>query len=231
MFELELNSEDKCWLKKEHPDLKIDLQARPSIIFGILKFDMFYNFERKNYILNPPEEFISNPNRIKDEYNIEVFLIKTDSSLLPPIREAGQRIKSVAATKKKKLEDLHINKDGSVCLCFKKEEKDYLPRGFNLEDFFKNLVIPFFYAQSFYEENNSWPWGEYSHGNLALPEWFIEKNKGIIKIKIVKNYLYKKEAIKGDWPCICGSSSDFRNCHKELFRTLRLIKNRFKNPN
>jgi len=228
MFEIDLKNHDKEWIKKKYPDLKIDLGIKPSKIFGLLKFDMFYDLEKKSYLLNPPKDLFSNPYRIKDEYNIEVFLIRPDSSLLPPVREVGQRIKNVALEKKKKIEDLHVNKNDSVCLCFKNEEKDYLPRGFNLEDFFENIVIPFFYAQSFYEKNNDWLWGEYSHGDLALPEWFIEKHKRIIKTKIVKKYLHKKGAIKGDWPCICGSSLEFRNCHKELFRSLRLIKNKLK---
>ena len=109
-----------------------------------------------------------------------------------------------------------------------------LPNGFNLRDFFYNLLIPFFYQQSYFEANNIWPWGEYAHGILGLFEWyskigaitktdlqvFINRLSQYPQWESIKIKLTQKEGIKGHHNCICGSSKRLRDCHPNVWRGL-----------
>ena len=141
--------------------------------------------------------------------------------------------------------DLHIiMPSGNACLCFIFDKDHYLPKGFNIPDFFHNLLVPFFYAQSYYENNNKWPWGEYEHGLFALFEWYAEsrkqasidminecfnfiefyKNKGYKPAEIIQSLFKQNHEIKGHQPCVCGSSIKFRNCHPRIFNGLWKLK-------
>ena len=238
MSERRLNDEDKKWLQKNYPELKIETKGSHPKISGILKVDMVFCGDGRPYVIKPEKGHLSNGIRIKDEYKIEVVFQNSEHSNLPQVYERGSKIEAVAKKRDLKLEDLHINPSGAVCLCIRENESYNFPKGFNLRDFFNNLVIPFFYSQSYFEKNNSWPWGQYSHGILGLLEWYAERRE-TTKNKIEKfitqlpkyplwqecrQRLKQKGKIKGHHLCVCGSSEKFRNCHKQVFDGLWKLK-------
>lgn len=233
---IEISEEEKEWLKANYETLEIQ-QEIPLKLSGILQFDMFYDEEQ--YIINPDRECHPEKNRIIDSYQIEIVFENNELSALPKVREVEGRIKK-AAERSEDPENLHVNPNETVCLCFRLEEEQRLPNGFNVRDFFYNLVIPFFYAQSYFEKFGIWPWGQYSHGIPALFEWY-EDNKDrtdadliqrcVELLKKDKNWskyerlLRSKGKIKGHWECVFCSSSRFRDCHPKAFRGMWQLKN------
>lgn len=203
-------------------------------IKGALVFDMVLADDGQSYVIKPGPEHILGGQRVQDKYQIEVIFKTSEHSNLPQVYEKDDRIKSVSSAKNRRLEDLHINPNGAACLCLNVAEREYLPNGFNLPDFFHNLVIPFFYGQSYFEKNEVWPGDQYSHGVVGLLEGFLEK-KDVLKEDVesfigylksrqewqfIQRVLISKKRVKGHYPCICGSSKKFRSCHKNALHGL-----------
>lgn len=243
MFNLELKGDDRQWLHTNYPTLKIEKNdERFPRITGVLRFDMVFYQEGKPYVIKPNLQSLAGGYRIQDEYLIEIVLTTSKHSYLPQVYEKGSRINQVIERKKLKPEDFHINPNGAACLCLNIQEKDFLPNGFNLEDFFQYLVIPFFYAQSYFEKNESWPWGQYGHGICGLLEWYLKQTnitKSEIEVflkyvdaqsdgKLLKNLLPEKKEIKGHHDCVCGSTLRFRNCHKDALLGVWKLKQEIK---
>jgi hypothetical protein len=225
MFVIEITKEDSEWVKNNYPDLIIE-DTTPTRLIGVLSFRALI----KNKL---PE--------IQDKYQIEIEFVTSPTSSLPRVRETGGRIAKVAQDKNLELSDLHVNpKDGTLCLCSPLEEDSSFYNGFNLEEFFVKLLIPFFYDQSYFETNNQWSWKHYSHGYLGIFESYAfikqtdyaltEKCIDLLKQqyqqawKLCRQLLNKKDYVKGHWPCICGSSLMFRKCHYEVLEGLRKLK-------
>jgi len=133
MFNLEIKKDDRQWLHANYPTLRTDKDSNecPKIA-GLLKIDMVYQ-EGKPYVIKPEQEHIATGRRIQDEYEIDIIFKSSEHSDLPQVYEKGNRIASVAADRKLRLENLHVNPDGSACLCLNIQENDYLPNGFNLK--------------------------------------------------------------------------------------------------
>jgi len=239
MFNLTISDEDKQWLQNDYPDLSIQRGSNGAVeITGILSFSMTFLGEGKPYVIYPaPDD--SEGIQIQDKYQIRIVLKKSNFSDLPQVYETGSRLINVAQSRNLSPIDLHINESGALCLCIRPEEIINLPTGFTLRDFLQNLVVPFFYAQSYFEKNESWPWGEYSHGELGLIEWYLRnKNQSPEVIKdffdqlqksdkfwpIFRRLLMSKNAIKGHTECICGKKDKFRNCHPEIFMGIWKLK-------
>lgn len=242
MFNLVLHQVDEKWLHANYPGLRVENDNGVFRIIGTLKFDMVFYREGEPYVIKPEEKHLTHGYRIQDEYQLEIVLNTSKHSQLPQVYERGGRIHLLAEQKKLKLEDLHINPTDAACLCLNVQEKDYLPNGFNLKDFFEYLVIPFFYAQSYFEKNESWPWGQYGHGICGLLEWFLKQTnitKSEIEVflkyvdaqsdgKLLKNLLPEKKEIKGHHDCVCGSTLRFRNCHKDALLGVWKLKQEIK---
>jgi len=241
MFNLKLEKDDEDWLRANYPELQIKkgVDSIP-VIEGLLHFDMVFYDENKSYIIKPEAEHLTRGHRIQDEYKIEIVFKTSEHSNLPQVYERGNRIEMVSKNRSLKPEDLHINPSGAMCLCLNIQEEDYLPNGFNVADFFNNLVIPFFYAQSFFEKTKIWKWGQYGHGSIAFFEWYL-KQEAIGKEKVEKLivhmkkrtdwvkfqlYLLPSTLIKGHHECLCGSKDKlkFRNCHKNALHGLWKLK-------
>jgi hypothetical protein len=238
------------WLKEYYPGLRF-IKRNSGIIAGNLHFDMFYDEANAKYIINPDSDCHPPSMRIRDSYQIEITFQNSEQDL-PIVKETGRRIETVAQANNLSMLDFHINNDGSACLCFIFDKYTYLPNGFNIRDFMHNLLVPFFYAQSFYERDHRWPWGEYEHGLFALFQWYAERKEAITidglnqcidyikRCKNIKGYkvptliltlLKQKDNIKGHQPCVCGSNIKFRNCHPRIFNGLWKMKKDYESIN
>lgn len=231
---MELSERDRIWLKANHPQLKIADEV-PIKIEGKLLFRMLYREGENQYIINPRIEENGNKYSISDCYEMEVVLTTSDNSNLPQVIERGGRIQKVLDKYNiKDSRDIHVYPVTNVaCLCARTEENFRMPKGFNIEDFINNLVIPFFYYQSYYEKYGEEPYQGYSHGPLGILENYTdirdgscEKAKEFItalqKDKdwvIFKGSLGSKKKLKGFHTCLCGKNI-FRKCHKKVFEGL-----------
>jgi hypothetical protein len=202
---------------------------------------MRYDAPGKQYVLNPGGDDQSCW-RIRDQYDVSIRFEPGEFSSMPQVQECGGRLDQIVRDKRLKSKtDLHMNPGGAACLCVKFEEGKRLPNGFNVPDFFQNLVIPFFYAQSYFARSGVWPWGEYGHGCVGYLEAFAE-NEDSPTIEVVQECLEVLRKYLGDWPqfkaqlqlrgnlkihefqCFCGSGRKVRKCHPKAFYGLRKLK-------
>lgn len=236
-----MTNKDKAWILENHSGLKIADQDNPVSIKGTLALDMFYDKENKRFFLNPKEDYDPQEYRIRDEYQIEIILENTKFSDLPRVREIGGRIERVRKVKGfAHPKDMHVSENGNVCLCPKQAEFRILSNGFNMKDFVSELVTPFFYGQSFYARNGSWPFGEYQHGTLGLLEYYRNVRRGFDKkliedtvnsLKLYNNFweisfrpFLQMDDVSWNGFCPCESKKKFQECHPEIFWILWLLK-------
>lgn len=169
---------------------------------------------------------IVNHIRIVDSYEIEIEFPDNYPSSLPKVREVGGRKEKVVKEKGlRNIVDLHyyVN-DESACPCYRSISKRYFTKGSTIETFLNELVLLFFYEQSYYEKTSNWPFGEYSHGHIGTKEFYRDEldihdddeNTILNCIRL----LTKTGRPKGHRPCPCGSSLEFRKCHPKVFQKL-----------
>jgi|AntAceMinimDraft_17_1070374.scaffolds.fasta_scaffold08082_4 hypothetical protein len=230
---------------KHYPDLKYVTENEKNYLKGSVNFRACYNDSEEIFIINPSEKMLIPDSYIDDKYDIEIEILRGFPKLFPLVREVGGRIQQIAEKHSlKDVIDLHINKnqDNAICLCPKPAEKLKYPDKIDLVHFMNNLVVPFLYGLSYYDKFGSWPWNEYSHGDLGIFEFYRE-NKEKNDLSLAKRcyeclkekngqnkkYITNKNMIKGHRPCICGSKEKFRKCHKialEGIWALRTILNK-----
>jgi len=164
---------------------------------------------------------------IVDTFQVKIGVFRDFPTELPIVNEIGGRIKAIAEKYKiSDYRDLHVNpRTNTICLCVKQEEKYKVPPGSTFLDFLNNLVVPYFFGLSYYEKNQVWPWGEYSHGGLGLLEYYSDNKLPLSsedldllisnfrkedKWKLYSKRLRDSAFTKG---CICGSNKPFNTCH------------------
>src|ERR1700684_1267857 len=95
---------------------------------------------------------------------------------MPALFETGGRTAAIAA--KYGIEDhrdLHRNPGtGAACLCVKQEERRRFPKGANLPHFIEELVVPYLFGLSHFDDHGKWPWPDFSHGTLGIAEYYAE---------------------------------------------------------
>lgn len=180
---------------------------------------------------------VYNGQQIKDNFKIGIVASDKYPDELPAMIEIGGRTDAIAD--KYKLtdrRDLHYNiKSRVACLCVKQEERVKFPHGSNLVTFVDNLIVPYLYGLSYYDQYGKWPWGEYSHGGLGLLEFYAEDPTEQTKDDIEKvakvfvaddnwkeysRQLRKPSAFRA---CICGSKKQFQKCHPDAWQGLLLL--------
>jgi len=175
---------------------------------------------------------IHNGLEIKDLYKISITVSGEYPNEMPLLREIGGRTQEIA--NKCGLMDLrtlhHNPENGTACLCVKQEEVQRFPPGSDLVKFVDELVVPYLYGLSSYEERREWPWKEYDHGGLGLFTYEGEKLASHTRETIMtimrcifleqKNWTKYREQLrqpKGHRPCLCGSRVPLYACHKNAW--------------
>lgn len=224
MERLPITEGDQTWLQENYPSLTYT--PNNQIISGELHFSMYYSADEPGYVLHPDDSYASKDGIIiQDVYEIEVDL--SQPKFLPPVRELGGRI--FVSKEKWDIEniiDLHLYSDGTACLCPPSEIPAKFPNGFDLRDFIEDLIVPFFYYQSFFEKYGREPWKAYSHGYLGILESYYN-DQAPTSLQTIQDYLtFLPEGIradirrnikaKGHHLCKCGSGKKFRKCHQEV---------------
>lgn len=165
--------------------------------------------------------------RIIDSFEIRIKAPAGYPEKIPLVYDVGEQAKKVGAKHGvKNLRDIHFNpSDGTICLCVRQEEKNKFPPGSDLVYFIDRLVIPYFYALHYYDEQGRWPWREYSHGGLGMLEHYAEDTSEQTRdsIKLLASYFhddthlnrYKKHLRepKENKECMCENRRPISVCH------------------
>lgn len=239
-FDWTIKHEDNLWLAANQPGLNFCVGQDGILeLIGDLNFRMLYKSDKTGYIINPKVEELLLGELIEDSYKIRIRFEKWEHSNLPQVFETDERIKKSWEKWEKGKEDLHIHGNGACCLCIKIAEREYLPNGFNFPDFFNNLIIPFFFGQSYFGKKGNWPWYEWRHGYYAAFDWYYRNDKlSEEDIAEFVDFLKSHEKwdktvellcnghIKGDGSCICRGKKIVR-CDKSVLPALWKMKRNF----
>ncbi len=235
------SAQDLDWIKLNLPGLSLVEEDGLFYLRGVIDFSLFYHPETEELISNPSDALIGHKYHIRDAYQVEVKFERNKNSLLPQVREIGGRITEFATkTRTMDLKDLHIQPNGSLCLCARQEEARRMPKGLNFEVLFFDLVYPFFYSHSYYERKGQRPWKDLSHGALGILEYHFRapehKNLELVESTLralpedeniwpkVRNYL-ENIPKPANSKCLCGSGRKFTSCrHQEALGGLLKLK-------
>ena len=152
---------------------------------------------------------------VVDSFAIEV-LVPPDGTqnAIPIVREVGGRIPWDA--------DRHVYPDGKACLFIEAEYWFKHPDGMDLVEFLKGPVTSYFIGQMSYEHDMRWPFGERSHGDLGVIEFyaplFASRSPRVIR-RFLEMVVARK--LRSTWQCPCGSGHRLWGCHGDVVRKLR----------
>jgi hypothetical protein len=151
---------------------------------------------------------------VLDRYAVEIELLADYPASIPVAREVGGRIPRTA--------DYHISDKGDACLFIPDERWRVYPKGTSLTTFLNGPVRNFFIGQSLFRLTGEWPFGQRGHGAQGTREYY-EELLGTADMAVVIGYLecLSRPALKGHWPCPCGSGKRLRECHRAEIEGLR----------
>ena len=202
-----LNNGDIEWIHTQYPNLTVDILNKN--ISGDISFKRDY----EGY-------------EISDTYSIRIYLEKKGLSILPKVISISNKIRNIAKKYNMKLDDLHINTDGSFCLAIQDKEEQSFQNGFTIQEFFNNILEPFLFQMSYFDRKGKFPWGEYAHGRLGYIELYAENEVSLDKVlsffdnrEITSLVLKNRQS-----ECLCGSGKKMRKCHPLIYRGIMKIK-------
>ena len=125
---------------------------------------------------------------------------------LPKIREVGGKIRRRGFE--------HIYPDRELCLEVDTKVKIDLLKNPSLIYFFETYVTSYFFSYLYYEKYRKFPFGERSHGEKGILEYYCElfMVRDPETAKQLLHYLCGTH-LKGHHPCPCMSGNRYRNCH------------------
>lgn len=212
---MKLTTNEIEWLQSRLSNLQYESSS--SKIFGKLDFRAAYN--------NKSGELIIGDNATEMEryicgcFEIEIDLVNLDENGWPKVYEVGGKLNQIAQKWNVEIKDLHINSDDcTCCLSLQYAEK----RNFRIDQFFLELVIPFFYMLSYTEKfgidaSRKDLWGEYSHGKKGRDEYEMEM-LNLAKHQPGRNNL-----------CPCGSGKKYKKCHMDEVEAVKRISLHYQN--
>lgn len=173
-----------------------------------LKFD-----KDKPYITGTID-LIESEQIITDSYEIEIFWSRGYPYTFPLVFEIGGRIPI-------NLDWHKFETDGHCCLKAIPDEILLCKKGINLKWFISTQLIPYFFNQSFRQENGYY-YHERSHGIKGTIESFEEifKTTDISSILKLLSTLEAKADYKGTAKCPCGSKRKYKKCHRRTIRSV-----------
>lgn len=167
----------------------------------------------------------------RDEFQVRVVAPPDYPDSMPSLLETGGRTAAIAT--KYGIgdhRDLHRNPGtGTACVCVKQEERRRFPKGANLPHFIEELVVPYLFGLSHFDEHGKWPWPDYSHGALGIVEYYADAADDPSKESIGGTLdLLKQDIGWREWSrqirkpsamrmCVCGSRKPISRCHKRVW--------------
>lgn len=107
----------------------------------------------------------------------------------------------------------HVYQDKSVCLASIGELVFTLSKNKSFIDFFKKFIDSFIYTMKWFEEYDTYVFGERDHGIIGLLDYYKECH-GIDFLSYKKMCtLVENGVYRGHQKCFCGSEKKIRDCH------------------
>lgn len=166
----------------------------------------------------------------RDEFQVRIVAPPDYPDSIPSLCETAGRTEAIARKHGiDDLRDLHRNPGGTACVCVKLEEGRRFPKGSDLPHFIEELVVPYLFGLSHFDEHGKWPWPDYSHGALGIIEYyadaadppsresidaalsFLKQDTGWRKLR---RQIRKPSAMRS---CLCDSGKPISRCHKGVW--------------
>ncbi len=118
----------------------------------------------------------------------------------------------------------HFNSDDSACLFVEPERYRKWPPGSGIRDFLNGPVREFFFSQAYRRLSGTWPFGEWSHGNLGILE-FYGNHFGTKSVAVIKGLLEAslQSRLFRQWRCPCGTNKRLLKCHGDSIKSLNYV--------
>lgn len=207
-------AEEVCEVKLRYPQLQM---TEDGLAEGILNLHALYDGKER-----------------RDSFQVRIVASPDYPDSMPSLLETGGRTAAIGAKYGiDDLRDLHRNPGtGTACLCVKQEEHRRFPKGANLLHFIEELVVPYLYGLSHFDEHGKWPWLDYGHGALGIAEYYADAADDLSKESIDATLdLLKQDVCWREWSrqirkpsamrmCVCGSRNPISRCHKRVWAGL-----------
>lgn len=217
-----ITKEEIEWLTSSFPDLKIDEEN--GVIEGSVSFTSVYDKSTNTFtaFMNPltlyPGLILSGKYEIKigrnsKERRMPKLWLPTDSYKWIPRRHFFDK------------------GDGRACLTGPAEEDDLFTKGYSFLEYFERFVMPFLYAQTYFDQHGRWPWAEYDHNAAGVLQSF-KNSKGtesqvlacLNRLKESKQWDVVQAILQGRFDgkkCVCGNGLMINKCHRSLILVAR----------
>lgn len=183
----------------------------------ISDFDFFnYWIENDRVIIEGCWPVYGKTSHIRN-YKIRIVMPDDFPNTPPTVFEVGEEIP--------KSPEYHFNiSDNSACLFARPERFKVWPPGAGIKDFINGPVRAFFFSQAFKGLTGKWPFGEWSHGNDGIVEFYAH-SLDVTSLIVIKEMLELalEHKIFRQWKCPCGSGKRVISCHEEKISTLSKI--------
>ncbi len=187
----------------------------------ISEFDFFnYRIENDRVIIEGCWPVYGKTSLIRS-YKIKIVVSDDFPNTPPAVFEVGDEIPKSPA--------YHFNiSDNSACLFARPERFNVWPLGAGIKDFINGPVKAFFFSQAYKELTGEWPFGEWSHGDEGIVEFYAHLLY-VQSLTIIKEMLELtlEHKIFRQWKCPCGSGKRLIMCHAERINSLSKIIPRF----
>ena len=190
-----LISEIRTDLREKYPTLHLLISGNKAEICGI-------------FPVRSPDD------KVLDRYKISIELPPDYPESLPIVREVGERISQNS--------EHHINQDGTACVFIPDDRWRCFPIGTPFVQYLDGPLYNFFLSQTVYAKTGQWIFGEWSHGNTGIYEYYrwlckIENNLTVRRFL----HILAKNNLKKHYECPCGSGKLIRYCCLTKIRDLR----------
>lgn len=149
-----------------------------------------------------------------DRYDISIVLPRSYPRELPVVREVGGRIPWIA--------DRHVEADGKACVMIPEDRWQFFPNEASIIEFIEVPVANYFLSQSYFEEHNEWPLGEWKHGwdgVIQYYRWLIGTENDLTVYRFL--YVLSRQELKLYLECPCGSGQKIKRCCRAKTMELR----------
>jgi len=118
--------------------------------------------------------------------------------------------------------DYHFNPgEESACLFARPERYEKWPPGSGISIFLNGAVKEFFFSQAYRELKGHWPFGDWSHENKGIVEYYSDRLATTDATHILKMLeLALLPKLFRQWRCPCGSGKRVTVCHGEKIHYL-----------
>lgn len=149
-----------------------------------------------------------------DAFSLSIILPPAYPAELPIVYEVGGRIPRIA--------DRHVFNNGSACIFMPDDRWRCFPIDSSFANYLEGPLRNYFLSQLYYEETGEWLFGEYSHDEEGIIEYYQELFE-TQDVSTVVDFLFAlcESKVRKKSMCPCGSGKKVKRCCLLRLRELR----------